>query len=116
MQIEKPGDAVASREVHGGSAPADWCLESDTMYNVIARRNALMGLWAGRKMGLEGPAMSHYAGIVHFSDYQVAGDADVVRRVCSDLAAHGLDIREADVRQKLSEFHREALRQSIATD
>lgn len=116
MQIEKPGDAVATGEVRGGSGPADWCIESDTMYNVIARRNALMALWAGRKMGLDGRAMFHYAVLVHFSDYQVAGDADIVGKVCSDLAAHGLEIREADVRRKLSEFHKEALRQSITTD
>jgi hypothetical protein len=116
MQIEKPGDVVEPRKAHGDSGPDDWCLESDTMHNVIARRNALLGLWAGRKIGLEGPAMSHYAGLIHFSDFEVPGDADIVRRVCSDLAAHGLEFREAEVRRKLSEFHREALRQTIATD
>lgn len=115
MQTKKPADAVATREV-GGANLAGWCPDSDTMYNVIARRNALMALWAGRKMGLEGRVMSHYAGLVHFSDYQVVGDDDIVSKVCSDLAAHGLAIGEADVRRKLSEFHKEALRQSIATD
>lgn len=115
MQIEKPRNPAPARDV-GGARPVDWCIETDTMYNVIARRNALMALWAGRQMGLEGRVMSDYAGIVHFSDYQVAGDDDIVGRVCSDLAAHGLAIDEADVRRKLSEFHKEALRQSIATD
>jgi len=115
MRIRKPGDAVESRDVRGANL-ADWCPESDTMFNVIARRNALIALWAGRKLGLEGRAMSDYAGLVHFSDYQVAGDADIVGKVSSDLAAHGLAIGEADVRRKLSEFHKEALRQSITTD
>ena len=116
METEKPADAPALREACGGPDLAHWCPESDTMYNVIARRNALLALWAGRKMGLEGGEMSLYAGDVHFSDYQVAGDADIVGKVCSDLAAHGLQIQEADVRRKLSEFHREALHQSITTD
>jgi hypothetical protein len=116
MQTEKPGGAAARREAGGEPDQANWCPESDTMYNVIARRNALIALWAGRKMGLEGGEMSLYAGQVHFSDYQVVGDVDIVGKVCSDLAAHGLEIGEADVRRKLSECHKEALRQSITTD
>ena len=116
MQIDKPCDGPAAREAHEVDGPAEWCIETDTQYNVIARRNALMALWAGSKMGLEGPAMSHYASILHLSDYQVAGDADIVGKVCSDLASHGLAMDEADVRRKLWEFHKEALRQSSATD
>lgn len=116
MQIEKPRNAVPAREVHGGLGPGDGWLESDLVDNVIARRNALMALWAGREMGLDGPAMSTYAGRVHSSDLRVAGDSDLIGRVCRDLAAHGLHVREADVMRKLSEFHKEALRQSISTD
>jgi len=86
------------------------------MHNVIARRNALVALWAGRKMGLQGPELSRYAGAVHLSDYQVDGDADIVSKVCGDLVADGFEISEAEVRRKLSEFHKEALRQSNATD
>ena len=116
MQIEKTADDVEPCVAQDRSTSADWCPESDTMYNVIARRNALLALWAGRKLGLEGPEMSRYAGLVHFSDFEVAGDADIVGRVCRDLAAHGLAIGEADVRRKLVQFHKVALRQSIMTD
>ena len=98
------------------TGPDNWCIETDTMHNVIARRNSLIALWAGRKMGLQGPAMSRYVGDVHFSDYRVVGDADVVGKVCGDLRSYGFEIAEADVRRKLSEFHREALRQTSATD
>ena len=117
MQTEKPGAAaVTHRQAGSRTMPANWCVESDTMHNVIARRNALMALWAGRLLGLQGPEMAHYAGSVHFSDYQVDGDADIVSKVCGDLVANGLQITEADVRRKLSEFHKEAWRQSSATD
>ena len=108
--------AVTHRQDVGGEVPANWCIEADTMHNVIARRNALVALWAGRKMGLSEAEMTRYAGAVHFSDYQVAGDADIVGKVRGDLLAYGIEIGEADVRRKLAEFHREALRQSNATD
>lgn len=118
MQPTKPLTltAVTDRQEEGGAIPTDWCIEADTMHNVIARRNALVALWAGRKMGLSDAEMTRYAGAVHFSDYQVAGDADIVGKVRDDLRAHGIEIGEADVRRKLAEFHKEALRQSIATD
>lgn len=110
--METEGPAVMPRRAGG----TEWCIEADTMHNVIARRNVLIALWAGRKMGLHGPAMSRYAGDVHFSDYEIVGDADVVGKVCGDLVAFGFEIAEADVRRKLSELHKEALRQTNATD
>jgi len=117
MQTEKPGAAtVIHRHADGRTMPAHWCIESDTTHNVIARRNALMALWAGRQLGLQGAEMAPYARSVHFSDYQVDGDADIVCKVRSDLAEHGVEIDDADVRRKLWEFHKEALRQSSATD
>ena len=60
--------------------------------------------------------MSRYASDVHFSDYEVVGDTDIVGKVCADLLGFGLEIAEADLRRKLSEFHKEALRQTNATD
>jgi hypothetical protein len=118
MQSSKPRTLVAAthRQDAGGEVPVNWCIEADTLHNVIARRNALVALWAGRKMGLSEAEMTRYAGAVHFSDYQVVGDADIVGKVRDDLQAHGIEIGEADVRRKLAEFHKEALRQSHATD
>lgn len=118
MQSTKPLPPIraADSSGEGGGTPPDWCIDADTMHNVIARRNALVALWAGRKMGLSDAEMTRYAGDVHFSDYEVAGDADIVGKVREDLQAHGIVVAESDVRRKLAEFHKEALRQSIATD
>jgi len=93
-----------------------WCPEADTSENVIARRNVLAALWAGRLLGLSGPAVTAYAADVHLADHEVAGDADVVAKIAGDLSAKGLPIPESIVRQKLCQLHREALMQLGTTD
>lgn len=112
MQTAGLDAVIAARRTRADN----WCMETDTMHSVIARRNVLLALWAGRKMGLNGSEMSRYAGAVHFSDYEVAGDKDIVCKVCGDLGVLGIEVDEAEVRRKLSEFHKEALRQTNATD
>lgn len=39
----------------------DWCPDGDSRDNVIARRNVLAAVWAGRPMGRSGPVMTGYA-------------------------------------------------------
>ena len=98
------------------TTPAMWYPDADTRDNVIARRNVLVALWAGRLLGHSGTAMTAYAVEVHRTDYEVAGDADVVAKIARDLNDKGLPIPEGVVREKLCLFHREALIQLGATD
>jgi hypothetical protein len=93
-----------------------WCPDDDTRDNVVARRNVLAALWAGRNMGLTGPALTSYAVEVHMSDFAMSGDTDIVAKLVGDLHGAGLSIRPSEVRAKLSAFHQEALRQTAATD
>ena len=69
-----------------------WCPDADTRDNVIARRNVLAALWAGRLIGLSGPALAGYAVEVHVADHVVSGDADVVGKIAGDLSFVGLPI------------------------
>jgi hypothetical protein len=95
---------------------ASWCIDGDTRDNVIARRNVLTGLWAGRLLGLSDSNLTAYAAAVHRADFEVEGDGDVVRKVTEDLSAAGVLRSEQHVRDKLSRFHLEAFRQTGATD
>ena len=95
---------------------ASWCIDSDTRDNVIARRNVLAGLWAGRLLGLADAYLTAYAVEVHLADFEMDGDADVVRKVTEDLSGGGVSPSAQHVRDKLSRFHLEALRQTGATD
>lgn len=42
-------------------ADASWCIDVGTTDSVIARRNVLLGLWAGQMIGLKDEALTRYA-------------------------------------------------------
>jgi hypothetical protein len=96
--------------------PSDWCIDADTRDNVIARRNVLAALWAGRLMGLSGPEMTAYAVEVHLADHDLAGDADIVAKLERDFDARSLPIPGHVIREKLWGFHADALVQAGGTD
>ena len=95
---------------------ASWCLDTDTRDSVIARRNVLAGLWAGRLLGLSNTDLSSYATEVHWADFEVDGDDDIVGKITRDLSVHGLSLSERQVREKLCAYHREAFHQVAVTD
>jgi hypothetical protein len=94
----------------------DWCLDADTRDHVIARRNVLTGLWAGRRLGMTGAELTRYAAGMHRADYDVPGDADIVAVLMQDFAAAGMVMLEGDLRQTIAAFHRQALVETLCTD
>ena len=72
------------------SSASSWCIEDDTRDYVIARRNVLAGLWAGRLLGLSNAELTAYAVEVHMADFKVEGDTDIVLKVANDLSDGGL--------------------------
>jgi hypothetical protein len=93
-----------------------WCPEDDTRDSIVARRNVLLGLWAGRAMGLAGEALTEYAASVHRADFELPGDRDVVDKIVADLHRHDIPMRPSQVRAKLVACHREAMLQTRSTD
>jgi hypothetical protein len=94
----------------------EWCHDADTRDAVLARRNVLAGLWAGRMLGLSGDDLSTYVRSVHAADFIVDGDADVVARLTADLNHKGIPVTARAVRMKLVDFHRQALIETTQTD
>jgi hypothetical protein len=94
----------------------DWCVDTDTRDTVMARRNVLTGLWAGRMLGLSGDALTSYARTIHAADFRIAGDDDIVAHVTNDLNANGIAVTTRAVRNKLAEFRRQALMETAVTD
>jgi hypothetical protein len=82
-------------------------------FRANARRNRVLGLWAGEKMGLTGDSLENYAKAVVRADFEQPGEEDVIRKVLGDLTASNLNVRESEVRTKAAEFlaqAREALK------
>lgn len=76
--------------------------DQEQEFRATARRNRMLGEWAGRLMGLE--SVEDYAQAVVKSHFEQPGDEDVLRKVSKDLAASGLAVREGEVHAKMDEF------------
>ena len=79
--------------------------DAQMQFKAEARRNELVGLWAAGLLGKSGDAADEYAKEVIKSDFEEAGDDDVVRKLAGDL---GDAADEATIRAKMAEMMSEA--------
>ena len=87
--------------------------DEEMKFRIAARRNRLLGEWAARQMGLSQEESESYAKDVVRSDFEEAGDHDVVRKVHGDLTAAGIEIDEEKVVEALRNKEIDARRQII---
>jgi hypothetical protein len=87
--------------------------DEEMRFRIIARRNRLLGEWAARQMGLSEAETESYAKDVVRSDFEEAGEHDVIRKVMGDLASAGVDNDEAKVREAMRNKEIDARRQII---
>ena len=87
--------------------------DEEIRFRIIARRNRLLGEWAARQMGLSDAESESYAKDVVRSDFEEAGDHDVVRKVLGDLTAAGIECDEATIQHALRNKEIDARRQII---
>jgi hypothetical protein len=88
-----------------------YALDEEQKFKAEARRNRLLGMWIAEKLGMSGDAAIAYAKEVVASDFEEAGDADVVRKVLGDLTAKGIVITEPQLRVKMDELMATAVMQ-----
>ncbi|MFN7011105.1 MAG: DUF1476 domain-containing protein [Allorhizobium sp.] len=76
--------------------------DQELRFRAEARRNKLLGQWAG---GLLGKAdVDAYAKEVIASDFEEAGDEDVLRKVSADLKDGGVAVTDEEIRAKMREL------------
>jgi len=95
---------------------AKFAHDQDLEFKAHARRNRLLGLWAGELMGLAKQHLEDYAKAVVKSDFEQTGDEDVLRKLFEDLKGAGVAVGERDVRLKMDELMalaREQLRTGV---
>ena len=78
--------------------------DQDLEFKALARRNRLLGLWAGGLMGLEDPHLESYAEAVIRYEVAHPGEDAIQRKVAQDLIGSGLKVSEDQVRGKMDEF------------
>ena len=87
--------------------------DEEMKFRITARRNRLLGEWAARKMGLSQAETESYAKDVVRSDFEEAGEHDVIRKVLGDLTSAGVEIDEDQVRRAMRNKEIDARRQII---
>lgn len=87
--------------------------DEEMKFRITARRNRLLGEWAARQMGLSEAETESYTKDVVRSDFEEAGEHDVIRKVMGDLTSAGVDTDEEKVREALRNKEIEARRQII---
>ena len=85
--------------------------DEELRFRVIASRNRLLGQWAAKLMGLSDAEADAYAKDVIRSDFEEAGDEDVIRKVIGDLTSAGVDCDDTKVREAIAHKEVEARRQ-----
>ena len=79
-------------------------IDEETKFKAMARRNKLLGLWAAEKLGKTGEDADVYAKEVVRSDFEEAGDDDVLRKVRADLDAAGVAQSDLEIRRIMDEL------------
>jgi hypothetical protein len=91
-------------------------LEYQTLDSVNARRNQLLGLWAGQRLGLHGEELVRYVVEVMESDRLEPGPADIVAKVTNDLREIGVMTSPREVLARLRHLEAAARGELLATD
>ena len=99
--FEKRRDGFESKFAH----------DEELRFKATSRRNRLFGAWAAEKLGRSGSEADAYAAEVVKSDFEEAGDEDVIRKVRGDFEAAGVHVSDDEIRQALNGFLAEAVRQ-----
>jgi hypothetical protein len=86
-------------------------VDEELKFKALARRNRLLGLWAAAKLGLSGEAATAYSREIVAAEFDEGGDAAVVAKLMSDLAAKGVTVAEADIHAQMSESLLQAIAQ-----
>ncbi|MBV9456550.1 MAG: DUF1476 domain-containing protein [Bradyrhizobium sp.] len=80
-----------------------FALDEEQKFKAVARRNKLFGLWVAEKLGKSGDEAGAYAREVVAAEFD-GGDAAVIGKVMSDLAAKGVAVGESALRAKFDEL------------
>jgi hypothetical protein len=84
----------------GKAFESKWAHDAELRFQVEARRNRALGLWAAEKKGLTRQAAEDFVDSVIAADFQEAGDEDVFRKLRGELDA---SVSDAAIRDKMRE-------------
>jgi hypothetical protein len=88
-----------------------FAMDQELRFKAEARRNKLLGEWAGAKLGLTGPGLEDYVRAVRKADLAEKGDEDVFRKVRKDFDEKGVQVTDSELRLVIVDFLAKAVNQ-----
>ena len=83
---------------------AKYVHDQDALFKINARRNKLLGEWAGDLLGKSGDALAAYAKDVVMVDFEEPGEEDVYRKIKNDFDAKNVDMSEHRIRRQMADL------------
>jgi len=83
--------------------------DEELKFKATARRNKLLGLWAAEKLGLKGAQADSYALAMVMSEFEDAGEKDVLRKIRKDFDANGGEQSDHQIVRHMNEFMAKAI-------
>ncbi len=87
---------------------AHFAFEEGLEFTVRARRDRLVGQWAGGLMGLKDAELEAYVVSLVHADLSTPGTEEVYQKVVADFGGRGVAVRPQQVRARIAELTVEA--------
>jgi len=97
---------MSTFDERGKSFEKKFAHDEELQFKVSARRNKYLGQWASQILGYDQEKEKEYIQTVIKSDFEEAGDEDVLRKLKADLKDH--NISDEDIRKKMDELNEKA--------
>ena len=91
-------------------------IEASTDGCVNARRDYILGLWAGHKMGLHGDELQLYVRDVLHTDRVTPGADPMINKVAQDFSSCGVTLANSQIRVAFQNAERTARTEMLVTD
>lgn len=83
---------------------------------VNARRDYILGLWAGRQLGLCDEELQHYVRDIMHTDRMTSGCDPMIDKVATDFSKKGITLANSQIRMAFQNAERTARAEMLATD
>ncbi len=97
------------------SFEAKFAHDAELQFKAEARRNRMLGEWAGDLLGRTGDDVTSYVKEVIKSDFEMPGDEDVFNKIRKDFDDAGVDQSDHQLRRTMDDFLAQAVEQ-LQTD
>lgn len=92
---------------------AKFAHDQELNFRILARRNHLLGVWAGELLGYHGGELAHYAGTVISADLTEPGDDDVLQKIAKDFSERHIAESTIEIRAKMEQLYSVAKREVL---